>query len=102
MDGSRPRYGSRKVFFQRVWERLHPDGFSEEPQLLSESNSAEYTDDHGSDSVSHITPNLLEEESVGEPGLALQEKKRSSSSTGNLPPNKRFKVTSPHHGLRAD
>ena len=38
----RPRYGSRKVFFQRVWDRLH--GTTEEGSTTASSSSEEQTE----------------------------------------------------------
>lgn len=88
MASGRPRYGSRKIFFQRVWARLHGGTFSEE-----------------ADDASNQTPSEGDEErsilSSSTPDIALEDTEAMSSSSlkrtnrfGVLPTqkNKRIKV----------
>jgi hypothetical protein len=44
LASGRPRYGSRKVFFQRVWVRLHGSGVSFDDDAVSKVSSASSTD----------------------------------------------------------
>lgn len=79
-SSSRPRYGSRKIFFQRVWSRLHGDGSGAGPSNRNVSGgvigptknsniSKDHHDDDDStkntvpDDISHQTPSDLDEES---------------------------------------
>lgn len=56
MSSGRPRYGSRKIFFQRVWARLHGGPLQEDDEQASKA-TASLTDD-----ASNQTPSDLESE----------------------------------------
>jgi len=126
-NAGRPRYGSRKIFFQRVWARLHEvaGGIPDAPNTPGtndkddEEEEEEYTESSSisaklmlDDSASHETPSDFDEESLAtysndtadnESGSGTFKRKSSFSAgaagTGIV---KRVKVTSPHHRLTAD
>lgn len=126
-NAGRPRYGSRKIFFQRVWARLHEvaGGIPDAPNTPGtndkddEEEEEEYTESSSisaklmlDDSASHETPSDFDEESLAtysndtadnESGSGNFKRKSSFSAgaagTGIV---KRVKVTSPHHRLTAD
>ena len=128
--GGRPRYGSRKIFFQRVWSRLHGTSktgsivrsSSSEAETVSNNSSctsgaatAEDDDDNltkqtssSSDDSSNETPSDLDEESSSLCTLEVETTSDGNGSPkrkhrfGALPINKRVKFTSPHHRLNAD
>lgn len=94
----RPRYGSRKIFFQRVWNRLHDEVSKDE-------------DSKNADDDSNQTPSDLDDESASlgcsvstEPeNDAFKLSNKRKGRFGPLPmTGKRVKVTSPHHRLSAD
>lgn len=115
-NSARPRYGSRKIFFQRIWSRLHGESTKEKPPADhhgDDDSTAKLTVDDSS----HQTPSDVDESSLGTSGSSdlladhhLQVETSSSSKKrhgrngfGSLPMNgKRVKVTSPHHRLSAD
>jgi hypothetical protein len=57
MSSGRPRYGSRKIFFQRVWARLHGG------PLAEEFDGSKAVADAVADDSSNQTPSDLESES---------------------------------------
>ena len=59
MSSGRPRYGSRKIFFQRVWARLHGGPLPEEDEQSSPKGST----DSLADDASNQTPSDLDSES---------------------------------------
>lgn len=81
----RPRYGSRKIFFQRVWSRLHNEG--------SDSSEVDETK-HEADDLSTETPDM-DEASVTSEGEHSAQLKRKLGF-GRLPvqsASKRIKTT---------
>lgn len=102
-SSSRPRYGSRKIFFQRVWTRLHGD-----PSAVKEDDD-DSTKQTAPDDISQQTPSDLDEESSSLGSSELVDhhfdfgKNKRKSRFGSLPMSgKRVKVTSPVHRLVAD
>jgi hypothetical protein len=70
LPSGRPRYGSRKIFFQRVWQRLHGgtvlQDLMEEARLappLMPSLAASFSNSNNNDSRAK-SPNISEEEDV--------------------------------------
>ena len=106
----RPRYGSRKVFFQRVWTRLHggiPEG---DDDCTAASGSVATNSKHHDDDSNH-TPSDLDEEStslgcsISTDSIEQQEPVKFTNkrkTIGYEMEGKRVKVTSPHHRLSAD
>ena len=56
MSSGRPRYGSRKIFFQRVWARLHGGPLPEEDEMESSVPKGRLNDD-----ASNQTPDVQSE-----------------------------------------
>jgi len=102
--GGRPRYGSRKIFFQRMWERLHGGHDNEEdgddddsvPRQVEETSlaSVSLAEDHSS------TASFNHESDDDDFSLDNGNHRRSRWETngGHLPPMKKRKMT---HGNRA-
>ena len=88
-SSGRPRYGSRKVFFQRVWQRLHADG-EDEPSVDEEDDSAcsstESTPAFVDESTSSVSS--TEEETA-------KMKRKNRFGTLPLQKNKRAKTAAP-------
>jgi hypothetical protein len=60
MASGRPRYGSRKIFFQRVWARLHGGSYTEENDDSSNQSPCDLDEEQSTGSSS--TPDMAEEE----------------------------------------
>lgn len=93
----RPRYGSRKIFFQRIWHRLH----------LGSADDEDSTTIKTADDESNQTPSDLDEESycgLGNQSMSgeAEDGSKRKDPFGALPLIKKVKVTSPHHRLSAD
>jgi hypothetical protein len=84
ISSGRPRYGSRKIFFQRVWARLHDEEINEEDEEGK----------HIADDLSAQTPTDVDEEPSSDEEIATPASKRKSRF-GSLPlqKNKRIKTT---------
>jgi hypothetical protein len=86
ISSGRPRYGSRKIFFQRVWARLHNEEINEEDEEGK----------HMADDLSAQTPSDVDEEpsTDSDEEIAAPASKRKSRF-GSLPlqKNKRIKAT---------
>lgn len=72
--GGRPRYGSRKIFFQRVWSRLH--GTSKTGSIVRSSSSEAETTSNNSGSSSAVATAEDEDDN-----LTKQTSSSSSSSS---------------------
>jgi hypothetical protein len=85
MASGRPRYGSRKIFFQRVWARLHGGAFTEEDD--DNSNQSPNDLDEERSTLSSSTPDTAEEDADATPA-------KRKNRFGLLPTqkNKRMKV----------
>ena len=83
MSSGRPRYGSRKIFFQRVWARLHQGADGEEEEDDSKQSA--------SDADSTETPTDVDESST----ISEEEPPKRKNRFGSLPlqRNKRAKTT---------
>jgi hypothetical protein len=60
MASGRPRYGSRKIFFQRVWARLHGGSYTEENDDASNQTPSDLDEERST--VSSSTPDMAEED----------------------------------------
>jgi hypothetical protein len=85
MASGRPRYGSRKIFFQRVWARLHGESYTEENDDTSNQSPSDLDEDRST--MSSSTPEIGEEDDASTPA-------KRKNRFGLLPTqkNKRMKV----------
>ena len=93
--GPRPRYGSRKIFFQLLWSRLHENGLSEDDDDRSvvkqtvhvEENSLVSTlpEDHSNSSTASLSHE-------SEDDLSLENVKYENGFWEHRPPMKKRKI----------
>lgn len=94
MSSGRPRYGSRKIFFQRVWARLHGGPLQEEEDQTSKA-TASLSDDASnqtpSDLVSEASRNSSPATSDDEDTAPASFKSSKKRGFGLLPTQKNLK-----------
>lgn len=79
MSSGRPRYGSRKIFFQRVWARLHDvkDAIDEDNKTIATADeSASNSTPSGTDDISLSSISFGEEDGGISAGLLRQKRPR--------------------------
>lgn len=100
----RPRYGSRKIFFQRVWSRLHggaKEVYDDEASLVTHKTLDDLSSLQTPSDLDEECSNSLATSNSGDQSLE-SENGRKRDHFGSFPAGKRVKVTSPHHRLTAD
>jgi hypothetical protein len=98
MTSGRPRYGSRKIFFQRIWARLHKGATFQEDD---EDDTTDEHDDRSSERASEETPTDVDESSAlsSEEETSTGTKAKRKRRFGDLPlqkNKKRAKTTNAH------
>lgn len=107
-EAGRPRYGSRKIFFHRVWSRLHAgtlgiqvsDDYYEDYPLMKSDGETASLHEESADSIADIVAAAVSAEELGttkETVEVMEESlKRSASSNKRMLPlagkNKKMKV----------
>jgi len=85
----RPRYGSRKIFFQRVWQRLHEDAASTTTTLEEEHQHE--VPQQGTISANSSISSLQSDSGSDEEVCAVNGKRKESFEEDALPMRKRSK-----------
>lgn len=102
LASGRPRYGSRKIFFQRVWARLHGRRYSAADEAADDaSNQTSSEADEVASILSSSTPDAVEEEEEA----ASQSKRKNRFGALPTQKNKRMKVAAqgvPQHLFTAE
>ena len=93
MSTGRPRYGSRKIFFQRVWARLHGEQEEDDQASKTTTATASLADDASNSTPADLvsetnTPNMSPASSDDEGDMPIKSNKRGF---GVLPTQKNLK-----------
>ena len=103
-ENGRPRYGSRKIFFHRVWSRLHAgtlgiqvNDYYEDYNILKSDGETASLQEESAESIADIVAAAVSAEEVTkEPEVTEESLKRSASSNKRMLPlvgkSKKMKV----------
>jgi hypothetical protein len=89
MSSGRPRYGSRKIFFQRVWARLHGGKEDNEVEGEKESESEDSKQENVKAEGDAASEHESEEDSSSESPVAIAPRSATKLSKRSLPTHKR-------------